>query len=134
MLTASLIAQSQQSDEDAVRVPLEQYMQAHATGNGELIKQAFTPEAKIQSIGRDGTLAILSRDEFAARFTGKPADDESRRKRRIESVDITGTTAIAKLVLDYPAVKFTDYMSLLKVNGEWKIASKIFHAQRRGSQ
>ncbi len=38
---------------------------------------------------------------------------------------------MAKLVLDYPEVKFTDYMSLLKVDGEWKIVNKIFSVQRR---
>ena len=27
---------------------------------------------------------------------------------------------IAEIVLDYPQVKFTDYMSLLKIDGEWK--------------
>ncbi len=41
-------------------------------------------------------------------------------------VDITGTAAIAKIELDYPDVFFTDYMSLLKVDGEWKIVDKIF--------
>ena len=42
------------------------------------------------------------------------------------AIDITGTAAIAKVELDYPDVFFTDYMSLLKVDGEWKIVDKIF--------
>jgi hypothetical protein len=44
-------------------------------------------------------------------------------------VDITGNAAMAKIVLDYPQVKFTDYMSLLKIDGEWKIINKTFHAE-----
>ena len=37
--------------------------------------------------------------------------------------------AVAKLVLDYPQIKFTDYMTLLKVDGEWKIINKTFYAE-----
>ncbi|HEV2666973.1 MAG TPA: nuclear transport factor 2 family protein [Blastocatellia bacterium] len=33
------------------------------------------------------------------------------------------------MVLDYPTVKFTDYMALLKVDGEWKIINKTFYAE-----
>ena len=40
-------------------------------------------------------------------------------------------TATAKLVLDYPEVKFTDYMTLLKTGDEWRIINKAFHAERK---
>ncbi|MGH9904872.1 MAG: PQQ-binding-like beta-propeller repeat protein [Pyrinomonadaceae bacterium] len=66
-----------------------------------------------------------------ARAAGKPAADEAQRKRAIESIDITGNAAIAKIVLDYPQVKFTDYMSLLKIDGEWKIINKTFYAETK---
>jgi hypothetical protein len=78
------------------------------------------------SFVRDGKLVHRNLDEFAGGATGKPAADEARRKRKIVMVDITGTAAIAKIELDYPDVFFTDYMSLLKVDGEWKIVDKIF--------
>ena len=35
----------------------------------------------------------------------------------------------AKIDLDYPKVHFTDYMTLLKVDGEWKIMSKVYQAR-----
>jgi hypothetical protein len=38
---------------------------------------------------------------------------------------------VGKVVLDYPTVKFADYMSLLKINGEWKIVNKAFHAEMK---
>jgi len=126
-LTCSLFAQN---ETQSARNPLELYIQAHATGNGDLIKQAFTPDARISSI-REGKYAQMSRDEFAARFSGKPAADEEKRQRRIESLDVTGDVAVAKIVLDYPNVKFTDYMTLAKVDGEWKIVNKTYHAEHK---
>ncbi|HKR10522.1 MAG TPA: nuclear transport factor 2 family protein [Pyrinomonadaceae bacterium] len=111
----------------AARVPLENYMNGQATGNPDYIRKAFFPEAKIMAF-RDGKLLNLSVEEFASRFNGKPAADESQRKRRIESLEITGNAGTARIVLDYPEITMIDYMSLLKVNGEWKIVNKVFNA------
>jgi hypothetical protein len=119
-------------EEAAARIPLENYLKAHATGDPEFIRRAFHPDAKIMS-RRDGKLSQLTVEEFAARFSGRPAEDEAARRRRIESLDITGDAAAAKITLDYPAVKFTDYMSLLKIGGEWKIVNKSFDAEQKGS-
>jgi hypothetical protein len=123
------------TDEDkrAAAAPIENYIKAHATGNGEFIRQAFHAEAKIMSFG-DGKFSQLSVEEFAARFKGAPAADEDKRKRSFEIVDVAGNAALAKVVLDYPTVKFTDYMTLLKIDGEWKIINKTFHSEAKGKK
>ena len=73
----------------------------------------------------------MSAEEFAAIFKGTPAPDEAKRKRSFEILDVAGNAAIAKVSLDCPAVKYTDYMTLLKVDGEWKIINKSFHAEMK---
>ena len=46
----------------------------------------------------------------------------------LASVDITGTIATARLELDnWTGHKFTDMFTLLKIDGEWKIISKVFY-------
>jgi hypothetical protein len=110
------------------RVPLENYIQGHATGNGDFMRKAFHTDAKIMAF-RDGKLTNLTAEEFASRFNGKPAPDEAQRKRRIEHVEITGNAGVGKIVLDYPTVTYTDYMSLLKIGDEWKIVNKVFFAE-----
>ena len=71
-----------------------------------------------------------------AKPTGKPAADEDKRKggRRIGKIEIVGNAAMATIILDYPAVKFTDFMTLLKFNGEWKIVNKSFFAEPKMMQ
>lgn len=64
-------------------------------------------------------------------MNGKPAEDEAKRRRWIESVEVSGNAAIAKIILDYPTVKFVDYMTLLKIDGEWKIVNKSFYAETK---
>lgn len=132
VLTGSLFfvnsAAAQENENESVKIPLNDYLQAHATGNPESVRKAFFKDARIMAF-RDGKLTNLSVGEFASRFNGKAADDEAKRKRKIESLDISGNAAIAKIVLDYPTVKFIDYMSLLKIDGEWKIVNKSFYAE-----
>lgn len=130
-IVATVSAQKTEADKkekELAKVPLESYLQAQATGNPEFIRKAFHADARIMAF-RDGKLLNLSVEEFAGRFNGKAAEDEAKRKRTIESLEISGNAAIAKIVLDYPTIKFTDFMSLLKIGGEWKIVNKSFYAE-----
>ena len=121
--TCAVIAQ------DTPRDAIELYFQAHASGNGDFIRQAFTSDARIEFVD-NGELKQWTREEFANRFRGSAAD-EYRRVRSVERLDIKGTAASAVLTLDYPDVVFTDHLSLLRVGGGWKIVNKIFSTDRR---
>lgn len=74
-------------------------------------------------------MATVGGCEHIAGASGRPAGDEGQRKRWIESIDVAGNAGVAKVILDYPAVRFVDYLSLLKINGEWKIINKIFYSE-----
>lgn len=131
LLATTLLAQPlfaanpQTAEQAAVRKPLEAYLQGHATGDGAHMRRAFLPSAHVEGI-RDGKLLSWTAEEYIAGFKGTPADDESRRLRRIDSIDVTGNAAMARVTLDYPSGIFTDYFVLLKVDGEWKIANKVW--------
>jgi hypothetical protein len=127
-LLTVLAQQTASNEEAAARVPLENYLKGHATGDGEYFKKAFHPEAKLFWY-REGKLMTRTSTEYIAGASGKPAPDEAQRKRWIESIKITGNAGIGVIVLDYPTTKFVDYMSLLKVDGEWKIINKTFYAE-----
>lgn len=120
--------QALSAEETAARVPLENYLKGHATGDGEFMKKAFHPEAKLFWY-RDGKLNQRTSADYIAGMAGKPAADEAQRKRWIESVKITSNAGVGVIVLDYPSAKLTDYMSLLKVDGEWKIINKTFTSE-----
>ena len=113
------------AEQAAARKPLEAYIKGHATGDAAYMRQAFLPTAHIEGI-RDGKFVSWTADEYIAGFKGKPAEDEAQRKRSIDRVDVSGNAAMARATLDYPGGTFTDYFVLLKVDGEWKIANKVW--------
>ncbi len=114
-----------QSAEDAVRATIHQYFKGHATGDPAEMRKAFLPTAHIEGI-REGMFTTWTVDEYCAFGKGKPAADESARVRTIDSIDVSGSAAIAKATLVHGAATFTDYFVLLQVDGEWKIANKVY--------
>lgn len=128
-LTA-FVGLQQDDEEPAIRDALQFYLDGHATGDPEIMAQAFHPSARLQYI-RDGQVTLRTLESFIGGMSGQPAADESQRKRQITMVDYEGTVAVARIELDYPQVLFTDYMQLLKTGGEWKIVNKIYHMRRK---
>ena len=116
------------SDEAAVRAAVEHYFEGQRTGRAEEAAKAFHPIARLIWI-RDGAVTTRSLEEYLAGFGGRPAEDEARRSRRIAHVEMAGSAAVARLELDYPDARITDFMTLLEVDGEWKIVHKSFHVQ-----
>ena len=114
-------------EQAAVKAALNDYLQAHATGQGDFIRHLFHPERGTMFWVVEGQLMARSGEEFASGFTGTPAADEAQRMRRIEFVDVTGDVAVGKVILDYPNALFTDYFALARVGGTWQVVSKIFH-------
>ena len=119
----------QATDDAGVREALNHYFQGHATGDASHMRLAFLPTAHIEGV-RDGKFLSRTLDEYCAGFTGKPAPDEATRKRTIDHVSVTGNAASAQATLAHGPTTFTDYFVLLKVDGTWKIANKVYTVAR----
>jgi len=112
-------------EEAMVRTALRHYLRGHATGLASEHEQAFNLIANLYWM-RDGELNTRSSEAYIAGASGSPSENESERTRYIEWVDVAGTAAMGKIVLDYPGAYIVDYMQLLKIDGRWQIVNKIF--------
>lgn len=112
----------------ALRVPLEAYLRGHASGDPAAFREAFHPDAVLWGIRADGQLARMTAEQYISRATGTPAADEAQRKRSIDSIEVNGEMATARITLDYPTVRFVDVMTLIRIEGRWWIINKMFQA------
>jgi hypothetical protein len=127
MGSSAAFAQQPAADTAAVRKAIEDhYFKAHATGDGNALKGYFVDEGRMMWV-QDGQLRVRTSTDYISGFSGKPPADEASRKRRIVMTDVTGDIAVAKVELDYPGTFFTDYFTLARLNGEWKIIHKTYH-------
>lgn len=128
-LAAPLAAQSPEADTKAIRDIIGVYFRGHATANPDTMRAAFLPTAHIEGL-RNGAFVSWTVDQYVGNFRGQPAADEASRTRVIDVVDVSGTAAMARATLKHGATIFTDYFVLLKSDGRWLIANKVYHAQR----
>lgn len=110
---------------DEITEVIETYVNGARTGKSSSMAPAFHDDANIYGyVGPDlfgGHIQGLYdwNDE-----NGPAADIESR----ITSIDVVGTAASVRLDTDnWTGHRFTDFFSLLKVDGQWKIVSKVFY-------
>lgn len=84
----------------------------------------------VLSIARPGGAQGIDEDDKAIRAVVNVAANEASRTRVIDVVDKVGSAAMVKATLKHGATTFTDYFVLLKADGNWRIANKVYHAAR----
>jgi hypothetical protein len=121
-------AQTVQQEIDAVKAVCNYYIDGGTNGDSITFSKAFSPGGQMQYM-RNDTLVVVSLKDFMARMpnSGKKQD----RKAKIESVEVYGNAATAKLTIEYATFYFHDMMSLLKTKDGWKIVSKIFYRENK---
>jgi hypothetical protein len=118
----SVNAAREATERDAVEKPLKMYL----SGEPEQLKQAFHPGATMFYARNDSLIAVPIPEYIARVEESRAKGPPPKRVERISHVDISGTSAVARIELEYPQQKLTDYMSLVKYDGEWRIVNKIF--------
>ena len=126
---APLFAQDGQDEAAAVAERIrEYYFQGVQNIDVGLIRKIFHHDCVLYYV-RDGELQSIDQEQFQGSFT----EDREPEKWDWEviSVDVTGKIASAKVRLENISVRYIDYLNLVKIQDEWWIVNKIFHAERK---
>jgi len=113
-------------DYEDVLAAMEGYVQGLKTGNVAELKKTFHENAIMYGhLGNDlsqGSIDNLY--TYVEKFGAAP-----NIKTNLTVLHKTRTTAIVRIEMEHDAADedFTDYHSLIKINGEWKVVSKLFH-------
>jgi protease I len=116
------------TDLELIQQTIQYYFDGLYYSDIEKLNKAFHPNAQI--IGYfQGTLMFNSLEQFLDFVKATPAPSKSGEKydMRIVSIDMTGNEAVAKVEDLYLGFRFTDYLSLLNVDGTWVIINKTFY-------
>jgi Putative lumazine-binding len=124
LVHSSAKAQTKSADDSsAVRDTVTNYMEAYYTGDTLRMQQTLHPHYLKHMIHGD----IPMREKTGAEMVKEvrahgPADLPAEQKtEQVSVLDIAGNLASAKLVTP----GWTDYMTLSKVDGQWKILSVV---------
>ena len=113
---------------EAVKAVIQNYSDGTYNRDLALLKSAFHPEA-IMTGFRGDDLLLGSPAPFFDRIESEPAFKESGVDFRSEITSIVVNNCVASVTLEesgYFGMDITDYFQLVKVDGAWKILSKLF--------
>jgi len=106
----------------------------HLEQDADKVHGGFHPAFRM--LVANGTeITPVDPDTFLQKVTERRASDpaafEQELRYELPLIDIEGTAAVARIELYRGDVRlFTDYQLLYKLDGAWKIVSKIYHAHR----
>jgi hypothetical protein len=115
-------------DHSAIEQTVQTYLDGLYEGDADKLAGVFH-ETSALTYEHDGKLTVLPRDQWlkAVRERPSPKAKGLARDDAILVVDQSGpTTAFVKVKCQIPPRFFTDYLSLLKVDGRWVVAQKVF--------
>jgi hypothetical protein len=119
------------SERAAIARTIQRYVEGGKTGRTDEMKRAFHPGATIFGyLGSElfgGPIQLL--------FDWNDKNGAARElEAQIISVDVMESIATVRLELDnWSGHRFTDMFTLLQVDGEWKIISKVFYLHPEGN-
>jgi hypothetical protein len=117
--------QTEVREHDAIAKSIQHYIDGAKSGKGDDMKPAFHKDATIFGYAGADLFAGPIQQLFDWNDENGPA---AELQARIASVDVVDTVATVRLELNnWAGSRYTDLFTLLKVDGEWKIMSKVFH-------
>ena len=113
---------------EAIARSVQHYLDGARAGSGATMKAAFHDDAQIFGFASDGLFAAPIQELFDRVDKTGPAPDT---QARIASIEIANTVATVRLELDqWAGRRFTDFFTLLKIDGTWTIMNKVFHLHK----
>lgn len=135
LLFTSVFSQDVEGDKEAIKkVILTAYVDGlQNNGDLEATRDGFHPGFELLVFRNDIVDKFpiynwIIYKEMAKAKNPDPLPEEELTSCDFESIDITGTAAVAKIHLSKGGKKiYTDYLSLYKFKDGWKIVSKIYY-------
>ena len=125
-ISFSTKAQTDLKTMQEIQTVLTYYLDGGTNGDSVMFSKAFVPDGQMRYM-RNDTVFNISLKDFMARARNNGVKQD--RKTKIESIQVFGNAASAKLTIEYPTFYFHDIMSLLKTKDGWKIVGKIFYRE-----
>ena len=116
-----------QKEIEAIEQLITNYFQGIFQGNIELLAQCFQDNTLIYGDikGKDYLKNVPDYLE-GVQSRKSPKDLKESFAMKIIGIDIMSKIAMAKLHVPMLGYNYYDYLSLSKINGNWKIVNKIF--------
>lgn len=118
-----------EADIAAVTEVVRAYYDGSMDGDAAKLARAFHPRAAI--VGNEhGELHWATVDEYVAECRGLVAE-AGPHEWRIDGLSFEGDTALVRFGSQYAGVWYSDDLSMLRIDGAWRIVHKTYYPHPR---
>lgn len=121
------------TDREAIEQAVQDYFDGLYDGDADKLARVFHETASL-SWAQEGRLESMSLATWLASVRARPSARSKglARDDAILLLDQSGpASAFVKVKCQIPPLYFTDYLNLLKVDGRWVVAQKVFATEVR---
>ncbi len=113
-------------DKTGIEQVLQLYFDAGFERDGEKMRRAFFPEAHVYGIFEgEETIADMPLDVFVPLVVGSSETAVENRNDEIHFIEFSNErSAVAKVSLRVHDTLYTDLLTFIRQNGEWRIIAK----------
>ncbi len=112
---------------DAIRAVADAYISADPAR----LRDAFVPNMNLYTTDDKEALRTIPFAEYLQRVSANANAAREERHSTIDLVDRTGNAAIVKITTIRPKAAVTDYLSLVRIQKQWKVVNKTFSVEPR---
>lgn len=110
---------------DAIHQAMQAYLEAARSGTGDAMRPTFHENARICGYVGDDLFDAPIQGLYDWHDENGPARDV---QVRFTSIDVVGTAASVRMDCDnWTGHRFTDFFTMAKIDGQWKVMSKVFY-------
>lgn len=124
-ISASAISVKAQSEDEAVKLCVNNYLNGVLKGDASLLNQAFHPTAMLRTVSGAGAIQDIPVAKFVASMPAGGIQSKGG-STKLVSYAYVGVSALATVELQFGDFKYIDLLSMLKFGNEWKIVSRVF--------
>jgi protease I len=108
---------------------VQSYFDGMHFGDTRRLRSVFHPDAFLFGIYH-GEFSRISFEEWMSEVEAmeKPSETGEVFDMVIVATDVTGTTAQVKAAELYAGLRYTAYLSLMLLDGNWKVVNKLYHS------
>ena len=121
------------TDMAAIEELMFDYFRILHEGDTDGIKRIFLPTCDLNCPMPDGSLTHMTREQYVSAVEGRETPKELGYPRvgTIKLIDQAGPDmALVKVDCAVQPRHFTDYLTLVKQDGNWKIAAKVYYVTK----
>lgn len=124
-ILVSIVSVKAQSEDEAVKMCVNNYLDGVSKGETAKLNQAFHPTAILRTVSAAGTIQDIPVVKFVASMPVGGISIKGGSTKMI-SYSYVGVSALATVELLFGDFKYVDLLSMLKFGNEWKIVSRVF--------